>query len=74
MVDNNGQVPSPSAAGWLLDLASVGGPRYVVLRLEEDAAYEALAQHLTAIGAALTTCAAERLVAAASAEPLGVVW
>ncbi len=68
------QVPSPSAHAVLLDLAAAGGPRYVVLRVDEQAAREALVAHLVDIGAVSTRSEAEAFVTGAGLETVAVVW
>jgi hypothetical protein len=54
MVDDERQAPAPSAFAWLIDLTAVGGPRFVVVRRDENEAREALVAHLVKIGSAAT--------------------
>lgn len=68
------QVPSPSATGWLIDLTEVRGPRFVVLRTDQDSARLALVCHLREIGAVADETEVEALLIAAPTEPIGVVW
>ncbi|HXV05731.1 MAG TPA: hypothetical protein VFP23_07525 [Solirubrobacterales bacterium] len=74
MTDTSRQVPSPSAAAWLVDLAVADGPSFVVMRLNEAAAREALVAHLVEIDAVADEVAAKDLVGAAPVESVGVVW
>jgi hypothetical protein len=74
MVDMSRQVPTPSAAAWRLDAAALGGPSFIVMRLDEDEAREALAVHLVEIGNVSHTIAAERLVRTLPAESASVIW
>ncbi len=67
------QVPSPSAVAWLLDLSPTGGPRYVVLRPDEQEARDALSVHLIDIGA-MTIEEADTVTETAEAESVAVVW
>lgn len=74
MIDTRRQVPSPSASAWLIDLTAAGGPRFVVVRREEDEARDALVAHLVEIGSIPNTIAAERLVGRAPIESVAVTW
>ena len=74
MIDRPCQVPSPSAGGWLLDLSATDGPRYVVLRLDEQQARDALGVHLIDIGAVETGEIADTMIDTASAETVAVIW
>lgn len=74
MVDDERQLPSSSATGWSIDLEAVGGPRFVVLRLNESDARDALARYLVDIGAIANTIEAERVVGGAQIESVAVVW
>jgi hypothetical protein len=74
MIDTNRQLASPSATAWSIDLEAVGGPEFVVLRLDPDAAREALAKHLVEIGSIPNAIEAGRIVGAAPARHVGVVW
>jgi hypothetical protein len=74
MVDEARQVPSASALAWMIDLAHVDGPRFVVCRVGDDDARQALVRHLVDIGSISHTIEAERIVAVAPAESVGVVW
>lgn len=58
----------------MIDLAHVDGPRFVVCRVGEVDARQALVRHLVDIGSIPNTIAAERIVASAPAESVGVVW
>lgn len=68
------QVPSPSASAWLLDLAEVDGPRYIVLRLDDGTARQALREHLLDIGAVSSEEEAGALVDHAASTPAAVIW
>ena len=68
------QVPSPSAAAWLIDLSRSGGPRYVVFRRDEGDARRALAAHLVDIGSVRSPIDAATLVERATCHSIGVVW
>jgi hypothetical protein len=74
MVDTSRKLPSPSAAAWRIDAAALGGPTFVVMRLDEDEAREALAIHLVEIGNVPHTIAAERLVRSLPSESVSVIW
>jgi hypothetical protein len=74
MIDTSRQVPSVAAAGWSIDLTAIGGPVLVVLRLSEREARQALVRHLVDIGSIPNTIEAERIVAVAPVESVGVVW
>lgn len=74
MVDARGQLPSPSASAWLIDLTEDGGPVFIVLRLDESRARNALARYLVDIGASRHTSDAERAVASARCSPVAVIW
>jgi hypothetical protein len=74
MVDTTHQVPAPSASAWLIELKEPGRPIFIVHRLDEAEAREALAHHLAGIGAFIHTIDAERAVNAAAARSVGVVW
>lgn len=74
MIDDGRQVPGPAALAWLVDLTHIDGPRFIVLRLVEPDARAALAAHLVDIGSISNTIDAERVVAAAPAHPVGVIW
>lgn len=58
----------------MIDLAHFDGPRFVVCHVGEDDARQALVRHLVDIGSIPNTIAAERIVASAPAESVGVVW
>jgi hypothetical protein len=68
------QVPAPSADAWSLDLASRGGPRFVVLRLDEHAARRRLAEHLAWLGKAEDDAKGLQLIAGIGAERVAVIW
>jgi hypothetical protein len=68
------QVPAPTSTGWLLDLAAVRGPRFVVLHADEAAARQALAAHLVDSGVLAGEAEADLLVAEADIEPVDVIW
>lgn len=72
MINRSRQVPPPEAAGWLVDLAAVGGPKYVVLVTGDDDAREVLGLYLADLRGALAPSADD--LAAAPCEPIGVVW
>jgi hypothetical protein len=74
MVDEPRQVPALSASAWSIDLVPVGGPSFIVLRRDEAEARTALVEHLVEIGSIPDTIKAERMVAAAPIESVGVVW
>lgn len=74
MVDSDRQVSTPSACAWLIDLSAIGGPVFVVHRLDQSEARAALVRHLVDIGAIPNTIKAERLVGAAPISSVGVVW
>lgn len=74
MVNSDRQLPTPSASAWSLDLSEIGGLVFIVLRVSEREARQALACHLVEIGSIPNTIEAERVVAAAPAESIGVVW
>ena len=74
MVDMSRQVPSPAASAWSIDLTRIGGPLFIVLRMGDDDARAALVRHLVDIGSISNTIEAERVVAAAPIESVGVVW
>lgn len=74
MIDTDRQVPSASAPAWSIDLAGIGGPVFVVLRLDERDARQALVRQLVEVGAIANTIEAERVVAAAPIESVGIVW
>lgn len=67
------QAPASSAAAWLLDLAAVRGPRFVVLHGDEAAACQALVAHLIDSGVLAGEAEAELLVAEAITEPVDVI-
>jgi hypothetical protein len=68
------QVSTPSADAWSLDLASHGGPRFVVLRLDEHAARQRVAEHLTWLGKAESDVKGLRLIAGVETERVAVIW
>lgn len=74
MIDTIRQVPAPSADAWSLDLASRGGPRFVVLRLDEHHARQRLAEHLTWLGKVEDNAEGLRLIADIEAEHVAVIW
>jgi hypothetical protein len=74
MIDTTRQVPVPSADAWSLDLASLGGPRYVVLRLNERDASQLLAEHLTWLGKAEDDAEALQLIGGITSERVAVIW
>jgi hypothetical protein len=74
MIDTICQVPVPSADAWSLDLASHGGPRFVVLRLDEHDARRRLAEHLTWLGKAEDDSEGLQLIAGIEAERVAVIW
>ncbi len=68
------QVPSPSATAWLFALKTEGRPQFVVLRTHEDAARNALLEHLVEAGAVTDSAEAHRLVTRADTDLAEVVW
>lgn len=68
------QVPAPSAAGWLFDLTTSRGPLFVVLRVTEDDARQALSEHLVDIGAVADHGEADQLIDGQAPAMVGVVW
>ena len=62
------------ASAWAIDLTPIGGPRFVVMRLDAADARAALVRHLVDIGAIANTIEAERVIARASVESVAVVW
>jgi hypothetical protein len=68
------QFHRPSGAAWLIDLTAVRGPYFVVLRRDETEAREALAGHLTGLGAVSSDEEAAELIAEATSELVEVVW
>lgn len=74
MVDTKRQVPAPSALAWSVDLSSVGGPTFAVMRTTADEAREAVVSYLVEIGSGLTRFAATGLVARATVSEIAVVW
>jgi hypothetical protein len=74
MVNEPRQLPAPSATAWLIDLAEVGGPSYVVLCREEAVAQQILIRHLVAIGKVTNTMEAEPIVADTPIESVAVIW
>jgi hypothetical protein len=74
MVDNDSQVPAPSASAWSIDLEAIEGPVFIVHRRDERDARAALVRHLVEIGSVADTIKAERIVAASPISSVGVVW
>lgn len=74
MIDTICQVSVPSADAWSLDLASCGGPRFVVLRLDEHQARQRLAEHLTWLGKVGEDAEGLRLLADIETERVAVIW
>lgn len=74
MIDTARQVPSPSAAAWLVTLPDADAPRFVVLRQADDEAAEVSADCLVDLGAAADFGEAHELLADADVEHVGVVW
>lgn len=68
------QVPSPSAAGWLVDLREARGPLFVVLRRTEVQARECLRDHLVDTGTFSSAEEVDEVLAHAVTSPVGVVW
>jgi hypothetical protein len=68
MINNERQVPAPSAAGWLFDLGDQRGPAFVVLRTDEGAARDCLRDHLCDLGVA------DEVPVDASVEYAAVIW
>lgn len=69
-----GQVPTPSAAGWLLDLTAAGGPMLVVLRRDRAEAVAAAVGHLLDAWVALDAGHARAMVTAAEPQLVAVTW
>jgi hypothetical protein len=74
MIDTTCQVPVPSADAWSLDLASLGGPRLVVLRLDEHDARSRLVEHLIWLGKAEDDAEGQRLIAGVRTDRVAVIW
>ncbi|MHB8660139.1 MAG: hypothetical protein ACYC91_19805 [Solirubrobacteraceae bacterium] len=74
MIDNDRQLPTPSADAWSVDLSGLGGPRFVILTLSESRARELLAEHLVELGQADTTTAAAELISEMPCERVSVIW
>ena len=74
MLDTGRQLPALSASAWSIALAEIGGPTFIVLRRDEAEARIALVEHLVEIGSITNTIKAERVVAAAPIELVGVLW
>jgi hypothetical protein len=74
MLDTDRQLPAISASVWVINLAAIDGPQFVVLSRDEAEAREALVVHLVEIGAIANTIEAFRIVNAAGITALGVVW
>lgn len=73
VVDVTRQVPSPSASGWLFDASEYRGPRFVVLRLDEDEAYGRLVEHLRELGVASDDAEAAAILEGATIDFIGVL-
>jgi hypothetical protein len=69
-----GQVPTPSAAGWLLDLTATGGPMLVVLRRDQAEAAAAAVGHLLDAWVAIDAGHARAMVGAAKPQLVAVTW
>ena len=74
MVDTDRQLPSPSATAGAIDHRHIDGPTFVVMRPDETNARATLAAPPVEIGSIGNPVAAERIVAAARIESVGVVW
>ena len=74
MVDTTRQVHAPSAQAWSVDLTSVGGPTFTVLRTLAVEAREAVVAYLMDIGSGLTQAAATEVVMRATVTEVSVVW
>jgi hypothetical protein len=68
------QVPTPSAAAWLLDLTERGGPLLVVLRRESDEAIATAVGHLLDADLAADPAQARELVADVKPQLVAVTW
>lgn len=68
------QVPTPSAAAWLLDLTASDGPMLVVLRREQCEARAAAVGHLLDAGIVGGVAEAREIVARATSELVAVTW
>ncbi len=71
MIDADRQVPTPTAEAWLIDLAVLGGPKFVVLARSSEEARRRLVEHLREIGA---PAAGQQHAAAANVERVSVIW
>lgn len=74
MVDRARQVPSPSAHAWRLDLSEIGGPSFIVMRLDETEARRALVEHLVEIGKFPGVTEADRALRPLCGESVAVIW
>jgi hypothetical protein len=74
MIDTIRKVPPPSADAWSFDLVSRGGPRFVLLRLDEHQARQRLAEHLAWLGKAQNDAEGLRLIADIESERVAVIW
>jgi len=68
------QVPTPSAAAWLLDLTASGGLTLVVLRREQCEARAVAVGHLLDAGIVGGVAEAREIVARATPELVAVTW
>jgi hypothetical protein len=68
------QVPTPSAAAWLLDLTASDGPMLVVLRREQCEARAAAVGHLLDAWVAIDDGHARAMVAAVEPQLVAVTW
>lgn len=74
MIDTIGQVPPSSPGAWSFDLASRGGPRFVVMRLDGGDARQRLAEHLVWLGKSRDDTEGLQLIADIKAESVAVIW
>jgi hypothetical protein len=68
------QVPTPSAAAWLLDLSGSRGPLLVVLRRGDDEALAAAVGQLLDAGIATDAAQAREMVADVEPQLVAVTW
>jgi hypothetical protein len=76
MIDTRRQtsLPAPSAHAWRLDLSEIGGPSFIVMRLDEAEARRALAEHLVEIGKFPGVLEAEQAIRILSSASVSVIW
>lgn len=74
MVDKARQVPTPSAVAWRINAATLGGPAFVVMRVDEEEARTTLAAHLIEIGKFSEATEARDAIRPLPAEWVSVIW